>query len=161
MTPIRAALLILLTLASAAPAGVSQTSEATSPQAVLTIEAMKFSQRSRSFTAIDIRFTNTSAQALSWWTIGIEAYDKDGNYLGRGDGLVTDIGPGESQVHDVLIETRAKAIQNWRATLTGVRGYGSFESLTPLYWLEVKDPQPMAPTKKTKPHAPSTKKATP
>lgn len=120
------------------------------PRGTLTVEALKISQSSRSFTDIDVRFTNTSTQALDWWIVGVEAYDKDGNYLGRGDGLVTDIAPGQSQVHAVRIKTQANAINTWQVTLNTVRGYGSLENLVRFYRLDVKVRQPTAPTKKTK-----------
>jgi hypothetical protein len=108
------------------------------PGGVLTVELLKVYQQSRSFTGMDMRFTNTSERALSWWSIGMEVYDKDGQYLGRGDGLVTDLRAGESQVVQVVIETQARSILRWRATLGTVRGYDSWQSLTPFYQLDVK-----------------------
>jgi len=91
---------------------------------VLEIEALKLYQTSRSHAAIDMRFINSSPNRIQHWSIDLEVYDNRGNYLGRGEGMVSHIDVGQSKVEQILIlDTQASRIGRWKATLGGVVGY--------------------------------------
>ena len=70
----------------------------------LEIEALKLYQTSRSRAAIDMRFINSSPNDIQHWSIDVEIYDIDGNYLARGEGMVSHISAGQTKV-DSLVKT--------------------------------------------------------
>lgn len=91
---------------------------------ILEFEPLKLYQLSRSYAAIDMRFINSSPNAIQHWGISVEVYDNDGKYLGRGEGMVSHIDAGQSKVGEILIRnTQASQIKRWTATLGGVVDY--------------------------------------
>ena len=88
------------------------------------IEALKLYQTSRSHAAIDIRFINSSPDDIQHWSIDVEVYDNKGNYLARGEGMVSHINVGQSKVQQItILDTQVSQIATWQATLGGVVGY--------------------------------------
>ena len=91
---------------------------------MLEIEFLKLHQASRSHSAIDMRFINSSPNDIQHWSVDVEVYDNADNYLARGQGMVSHINAGQSKVTEILIiDTQASRIKRWKATLGGVVGY--------------------------------------
>lgn len=97
---------------------------AASKGGILEVKALKLYQTSSSHAAMDIQFVNTSPDDIKGWSINVEIYDKNENYLGHSIGGVDHIRSGEAKIEEIIfLNIQATEISSWTATLDAVVGY--------------------------------------
>lgn len=89
----------------------------------LQIKLEKVYMASQSHAAFDLRFINTSNTFLSHWRIKIEIYGKNGQYLGCGDAMVSNMPPGASKIDSAtLLDINYRDIDKWSVCNNGIVG---------------------------------------
>lgn len=105
------------------PSVTSTFTEQPEKESILKIEVLKSYMTSKSHAAYDIRFTNESDEYIKHWSINIEVYGANDNYLGKGQAMVSEIGPASSKVEQVIfLDINVSNISKYAASISGIVG---------------------------------------
>ena len=91
------------------------------PPQTVHVQVVRVYQSSQSHTAVDVRVSNDSDEFLQHCSLTIELLTPGGDYLGKGEVMVSNLRPGETKTDDaVVLDVQASTVGKYMVQLSGV-----------------------------------------